>query len=131
MTSSLLSEEARALLNSKVFAFVALNDGGRPHVTPVWVEESDGRVLINAAEGRVKSRVLQVGVPVAISAVDPENPYRYIQVRGRVIRRTHEGADQDIDRLAHKYLGVDTYPYRTEGEQRVTFVIEPEQVTGL
>lgn len=86
-------------------------------------------MILNTAEGRVKARALKVGSPVALSAADPENPYRYVAVRGRVVERTSEGADEVIDRCANKYLGVETYPYRQPGEKRVTLVVEPEHVT--
>ncbi|MBI4730087.1 MAG: TIGR03618 family F420-dependent PPOX class oxidoreductase [Acidobacteria bacterium] len=125
----MLDEEAARILRSKSFAHLALDDEGSPHVSPVWVDVDDhGLVVVNTAEGRVKSRRLAVGSPVALSAADPENPYHYVGVRGRVVKRTNEGADAVIDRLANKYLGVDSYPYRQPGERRVTILIEPERV---
>jgi PPOX class probable F420-dependent enzyme len=127
-----LSDRARAILKSKTFAHVGVIDpGGRPHVTPVWVDVDDkDTVWINTARGRVKDRLLQLDVPVALAAVDPENPYDYVQVRGHVSERREVGADPDIDHLAQKYLGKERYPFRQPGEERVTIVIEPEQLTG-
>lgn len=125
-----LGGEALRILRSKTFANLALVQvDGRPHVSPVWIDvDTNGRVILNTAEGRTKARLLQVGAPVRIAAADPENPYRYVDVRGRVAERTHEGADETIDALARKYLGVESYPYRQAGEVRVTVVIEPERV---
>jgi PPOX class probable F420-dependent enzyme len=127
----MLTDEANRILRSKSFAFLALNQGDRPQVSPVWVDVDDrNRVTINTAEGRLKADLLKVGTPVALAAADPEDPYRYVQIRGRVVERTHEGADAHIDRLAKKYMGVDSYPYRRDGEQRVKVAIEPEHVSG-
>ena len=128
----MLNEEAGRILRSKAFAFVALNQGDRPQVSPVWVDvDGQNRITINTAEGRVKAGLLQVGTPVAIAATDPEDPYKFVQIRGTVVERTHEGADAHIDSLAKKYLGVDTYPYRQPGEQRVKVAVQPEQVSGV
>jgi PPOX class probable F420-dependent enzyme len=127
----MLNEEAERILRSKAFGFVALNQGDRPQVSPVWVDvDEQNRVTINTAEGRLKADLLQVGAPVAIAAADPEDPYKFVQIRGTVVERTHEGADEHIDRLAKKYLGLDTYPYRQPGERRVKVAVQPEQVTG-
>src|SRR5205823_4250157 len=68
---------------------------------------------------------------VAISIVDPDNPYRYLEIRGRVVEITEQGADTHIDKLAKKYLGVDKYPYRQSGEVRVLYKIQPEHTTGM
>ena len=127
-----LSDRARAILRSKTFAHVAAIDAaGKPHVTPVWVDVDDkDTIWINTARGRVKDRLLRLDAPTALAAVDPENPYEYVQVRGHVSERREVGADADIDQLAQKYLGEERYPFRQPGEERVTIVIEPEQVTG-
>jgi PPOX class probable F420-dependent enzyme len=127
----MLTDEANRILRSKSFAFLALNQGDRPQVSPVWVDVDDrNRVTINTAEGRLKADLLKVGTPVALAAADPEDPYRYVQIRGRVVERTHEGADAHIDRLAKKYMGVDSYPFRQPDQQRVKIVIEPEHVSS-
>jgi hypothetical protein len=89
-------------------------------------------VRVNSAKGRVKSRNMSEGARVAVAIVDPENPYRYIQIRGRVARVTEQGASEHIDSLSKKYLGKDKYPFGQPGEVRVTFEIEPTstQVMG-
>jgi hypothetical protein len=63
--------------------------------------------------------------------MDPDNAYRYIQIRGRVRRAVEQGADAHIDSLAKKYLGKDTYPFRQPGEVRVMYEIEPTAVSGM
>ena len=117
--------------DKKAFAHVAtvMRDGS-PQVTPVWLDYKDGRVRINTARGRVKSRTMKKGARVALSIQDPENPYRYVQIRGVVANETEQGADAHIDSLAKKYLGQDKYPFRRPGEVRVTYEIEPTSVQG-
>jgi PPOX class probable F420-dependent enzyme len=128
--STPLSETAREILASPVIAHVAVvDDRGRPHVSPIWVDVADdGRLILNTAVGRVKDRYLAEGSPVAVSAADPADGYRWTMVRGTVAERRTDGADADIDALAKKYLGVDSYPFRQEGEQRVTVVVDADQV---
>ena len=101
---------------------------GTPQATPVWFDYTNGKIRVNSAKGRVKTRNMQEGAPVALSILDPDNPYRYIQIRGRVGHVTEEGASAHIDSLAKKYLGKDKYPYSQPGEVRVTFEIEPGKV---
>jgi PPOX class probable F420-dependent enzyme len=105
---------------------------GSPQVTPVWFDYKGGLVRVNSAKGRVKTRNMSEGARVAVAIVDPENPYRYIQIRGRVARVTEQGASEHIDALSKKYLGKDKYPFGQPGEVRVTFEIEPTstQVMG-
>jgi PPOX class probable F420-dependent enzyme len=125
-----LTEAAKALLRQPVLAHVAtISASGEPRVTPVWVDEDGGDVLINSAEGRVKSVDLHRNPVVAVSVVDPADNYRVIALRGRAVEMTHDGADAHIDFLAHKYLGVDSYPMRREGEQRVKIRIRPEHIS--
>ena len=116
---------------TKAFASVAtvLKDGS-PQVTPVWFDTAGDRIRINTASGRVKSRTLQPGRKVALSIMDPANPYRYVQVRGSVTKVTKDGADAHIDKLAHKYMGRD-YPFRQAGEERILIEIEPESVQTM
>lgn len=124
----MLNDAVRRIFRSKVFAHLALvTSDGAPHVSPVWVDVSDDdEIWFNTAEGRVKAKVLQEGTPVALSATNLDNPYEFAMVRGRVKERRHDTADADIDALAKKYLDADSYPFRQEGEQRVTIVVEPE-----
>ena len=105
---------------------------GSPQVTPVWFDMKGDTVRVNSAKGRVKSRNMAEGSKVALSIVDPDNGYRYIQIRGVVSKVTEEGADAHIDALAKKYMGKDKYPFRTAGEVRLMFEITPTkaQVMG-
>jgi PPOX class probable F420-dependent enzyme len=103
---------------------------GRPQVTPVWVDYDGHHVVINTAAGRQKDKNLQRDGRVALSITDPDNPYRYLEVRGRVIERNLKGAGEHIDAMAKKYLDKDKYPYAQPGEVRVVFKIEPEHITS-
>jgi PPOX class probable F420-dependent enzyme len=116
----------------KAFAGLAtLMPDGSPQVTPVWIDYEGGMIRINTAKGRVKARNLQPGARVALSIMDPDNPYRYVQIRGRVADAREAGADAHIDALAKKYLGKDTYPFRRPGEMRIMYEIEPISVSGM
>jgi PPOX class probable F420-dependent enzyme len=120
------------LQKKKAFATLATAmPDGSPQVTPVWFDYSGGRVRVNTAKGRVKARNLKKGAPVALAIIDPDNPYRYIQIRGRVERVTEQGADQHIDSLARKYLGKDKYPSAAPGEVRLMCEIEPTSASGM
>jgi hypothetical protein len=118
--------EKRALAN-----LATLMPDGRPQVTPVWCDYDGQHVIINSAKGRQKDRNLRREPRVALSILDPDNPYRYLEVRGRVVEITEEGADAHIDRMAKKYLGRDKYPYRQPGEVRVLYKIQPEHTTSM
>lgn len=125
-------DKYRDLFDKKTFAHVAtVGQDGRPQVTPVWVDFDGTHVRFNTARGRVKDRNLKRSPSIAMSVQDPENPYRYVQLRGRVIEMTEQGADAHIDALAKKYLGQDRYPFRQPGEQRVIVKVAPEQVQGM
>jgi PPOX class probable F420-dependent enzyme len=120
------------LQQKKAFAGLAtIMPDGTPQVTPVWFDYHGGRVRVNTAKGRVKARNLKPGAAVALAIMDPDNPYRYLQIRGRVVSATEIGADAHIDSLAKKYLGKDQYPFRQPGEVRVMYEIEPVSVSGM
>ncbi len=117
------------LQQKKAFAELAtVMPDGSPQVTPVWFDYTGGKIWVNSAKGRTKTRNMSEGAPVALSIMDPDNPYRYIQLRGKVTRVTEEGASAHIDSLAKKYLGKDKYPFAKAGEVRVTFEITPNAV---
>ena len=122
----------RDIFDKKAFCHLAtVGTDGRPQVTPVWCDFDGTHVRINTARGRVKDRNLKANPRVALAAQDPDNPYRYVQVRGRVSEMTEKGADAHIDALAKKYMGKDKYPYRQPGEVRVMVKITPESVQGM
>jgi len=113
----------------KSFANLAtLMPDGTPQVTPVWFDMDGGRIRVNTARGRVKDRNMQKNAAVALSILDPDNPYRHIAVRGRIANIHEDGADAHIDSLAKKYMGKDKYPFRQPGEVRVIYEIEPTSV---
>jgi PPOX class probable F420-dependent enzyme len=117
------------LQQKKAFAGLAtVMPDGTPQVTPVWFDYTGGVIRVNSAKGRTKTRNMKEGAPVALSIMDPDNAYRYLQVRGKVTRATEEGASAHIDSLAKKYLGQDKYPWSRPGEVRVTFEITPSAV---
>ncbi len=104
---------------------------GRPQVTPVWIDLDGDQVRFNSARGRQKDRNVRRDPRVSVSIQDPENPYRYLEIRGRVAEITEKGADTHIDSLTKKYLGKDKYPYRQPGEVRVMYKIQPQHFTSM
>ena len=120
------------LQQKKAFASLAtVMTDGSPQVTPVWFDYSNGVIRVNSAKGRTKSRNMREGASVALSIMDPDNAYRYIQVRGKVTKVTEQGAVAHIDSLAKKYIGKDKYPWSRPGEVRVTFEITPNAVQAM
>jgi PPOX class probable F420-dependent enzyme len=121
----LLQDEARA------FAILAtVMDDGTPQATPIWFNYVDGNVMFNTARGRVKEKNLSQRPDVALVILDPEDPYRYVQIRGKVIDETEENARQHIDVLAGKYTGEADYKnYR--GETRVKYNLVPRSISVM
>jgi len=130
---ALIPEKYLDLLGTKkAFANLATTmPDGSPQVTPVWFDYVGNRIRVNTARGRVKARNMKEGSKVALAIMDPENPYRYIQIRGRVVRETEQGADPHIDSVAKKYMGLDKYPFRTPNDVRVIYEIEPQSVSTM
>ena len=108
------------LLEKRAFAHLAtVMPDGSPQNTPVWFDFIDGKVRVNSALGRTKVRNRKMGAKVALSIMDPDNPDRYVQLRGTVSRvRQDDVAAAHIDQLAHKYLGLDKNPYAKAGDVR-------------
>lgn len=124
-----IPDEYLDLFEKRAFGHLAtLMPDGSPQVTPVWVDYDGRYILVNSAEGRVKDENMERDSRVAIAILDPDQPYRYLQVRGRVAEITTEGADEHIDKMAQKYMGVENYPNRRPGEVRKLYKIEPESV---
>jgi len=120
------------LFQKRTFAHLAtLMPNGSPHVTTVWVDYDGEHILVNSAAGRQKDRNMEARPEVAIEIPDPDNPNRFILVRGPVVSITAEGADEHLDRLSPRYLGRDKYPpgMRFPGEVRRIYRIQPRQVT--
>jgi PPOX class probable F420-dependent enzyme len=129
---SAIPEKYRDLFNKRAFANLStLMPDGRPQVTPVWCDLEGNLVIFNSAKGRQKDKNVRRDPRVALAIVDPENPYRYLEIRGKVVEITERGADEHIDKMAKKYLDVDKYPYRQAGEVRVIYKIQPEHTTMM
>jgi len=124
-----ITEPVAKLLEGRNLAFVAtLMKDGWPQITPTWVDIEDGKILVNTAEGRLKQKNISRDGRIAISVADQNNPYHMVTVRGRVVEQTNEGADEHVDKLAKKYLGVEKYPLRSPNEKRVIIKIKPERI---
>ena len=120
------------ILDKASFAHLStLMSDGSPQASAVWVDTDGPLIVINSAEGRLKDRNIRRDPRVAVSIVDPENPYRSLMIRGRVAKISNDGADAHIDKMAKKYMGVDEYPFRTPNEVRVMYYIEPERVASM
>ena len=120
-------EKYADLFKKPAFANLAtLMPDGSPQVTPMWVDYDGRHILFNTAIGRVKDKNMRRDRRVSLCIVDPDDPYRYVEVRGQVTDVTQEGADEHINKMSQKYLGQAIYPFRQPGEQRVLFKIDPE-----
>lgn len=119
---------AQKLLEQKNHAVVStLDEDGSIHSTVVWVNVEDGAVAVNSAVGRKWPTNLERDPRINVTVYDESNPYEYVEIRGTA-RGTTEGADAHIDRLAKKYLDADEYPFRQDGEQRITYVVDADRV---
>ena len=127
-----LSAGLQALLGEPAFCQVAtLMPDGSPHLTQVWVNTNGEHILVNTFEGAQKLRNIRRDPRVAVNVVDPGNAWRLASIRGRVVDIATEGADDHIDELARKYLGVDSYPFRQPGQVRVKVTIAPERISEI
>jgi PPOX class probable F420-dependent enzyme len=125
-------EKYADLFKKKAFANLGtLMRDGSPQVTPVWVDYDGKHVRVNSALGRVKDKNIRRDPRVSLAIQDPENPYRYVEIRGKVVEITQNGADEHINSLSQKYLGNPVYPYRKSGEVRVLYKIEPEKFSSM
>jgi PPOX class probable F420-dependent enzyme len=130
--SQVIPEKYLDLLEKPAFGHLGtLMPNGGPQVTPVWVDYDGRHVCFNSAKGRVKDKNVRRDPRVSVAIQDPANPYRYLEIRGRVVEITETGADAHIDKLSLKYLGKSVYPFRQPGEIRVIYKIIPEKVSSL
>lgn len=117
---------------AKAYAHVAtIMADGTPQVTPIWFDYDGEHIIINSAKGRVKDVNMRRNPHVALAISDPGDPYRYLQIRGRVVEISEEGADATIDWLCYKYSGQERFPWRRPGEVRVTYRILPDSANGV
>ncbi|MGK5444298.1 PPOX class F420-dependent oxidoreductase [Micromonospora sp. URMC 105] len=127
---AILTDEDLVLLSEPQLAHVAtVEPDGTPHVTPVWVDTDGEHIMFNTARGRQKYHNIERNPMVAVSVVDKADDFRTLWVKGTA-ELVSEGADEHIDRMAKKYLGQDTYPFRQPGEERVIVRITPTQKLG-
>ena len=127
-----LSDAALKLIKDKNFAFIGtLMSDGSPQVTPVWVEYDGQHIILNSEVKRAKVRNLKRDPRISISIANMQNPYEYVEIRGKVVDMTTQGASEGIDMLAKKYLGQDKYPYNKEGDERIIIKVAPEKVVGM
>lgn len=120
------------LLERPVLAHVATTGpNGEPQNNPVWFGVDNGNILFSQTTGRQKYRNVQRDPRVALSIVDPENPYRYLEIRGIVERIDPDPEKAFINTMAKKYMGEDVYPWSQPGEERVVVVVRPERTTTM
>ena len=127
-----IPENYMDLFEKKAFGSLStLMPDGSPQTNPVWVDFDNGEVWVNTAVGRLKDKNMKRDPRVSVALIDPDNPYRFMEIRGKVREVTQEGAEKHIDKMAKKYLGVDKYPYRQPGEVRVMYRIQPEHTSMM
>lgn len=109
-------------------ALVTLMPDGQPQATPVWFDYDGEYIRVNTARGRQKDKNMFVGARVTLLAIDPENMYHWMEIRGRIALETEEGALEHINALSAKYRGTADYysrnPHKRGKETRVTYKIE-------
>ena len=115
--------------NPFVGVVTTLREDGSPHSTVVWVDGRDG-VSFNTFRGGAKEEHLAADPRVSLLVVDPGNPWRWVSVDGTATV-TEDGADAQIDALAFKYLGKESYPWRRADQTRVTVAIAVERVDSV
>ena len=124
-----LEGRPRELLKDANFAYVGtVREDGTPMVVPTWVDVDNGHVVLNTNESRTWPRLVRSQGRATITVPDKDNPYEYVSITGRLVDDTHEGADDHIDALARKYRGLDEYPARFPGEQRVILRLVPDRI---
>ena len=127
-----LEQKAIDLLKGKNLVFIAtLMKDGSPQLSPVWADYEDGFVMINTAEGRIKHKNILNDTRVAVSVVANENPLDMTTIRGKVVEILPDYDYVHINKLTKKYMGMENYPFRREGEKRIVFKIKPDKVFVL
>jgi PPOX class probable F420-dependent enzyme len=131
-TTKLTKDDLHHLFQGRNLAFVAtLSKDGSPHVTPVWAEMADDLILINTFATSAKNKHITNDKRITLSVVEQNNPFNMVSIKGKVIERTTEGADEHLKRLAKKYLGIGKYYYRKPNHKRIIIKIQPEKIMGL
>jgi PPOX class probable F420-dependent enzyme len=129
---TMIPDGFKEILKKKAFVHLATRmSDGSPQVTPVWIDMEGDYLLVNSAKGRVKDKNMRADARVALSVTDPDDPYRALMIRGRVVKITEEGAEDHIDKMAKKYLGEDRYPFKNPEETRVLYYVEPVKIATM
>ncbi len=130
--SSRIPEGYEDLLETTALVHVAtIGPDGEPQNNPVWFDWDGEHVKFSQTKTRQKYKNVSRDPRLALSIVDPENPYRYIEIRGEV-RKVEEDPDNDfINAMANKYLGLDEYPYHQPGDERIVVYVEPGHTTQM
>jgi hypothetical protein len=127
-----IPDEYADLLDKRTFWHVAtMGPDGEIQSSPVWGAFQDGHFVFSQTRSRQKFQNLQANPRVAISGTDPDNPYRYLEIRGKVVEVVDDSANEFIDSMAKKYMDVDAYPYHQPGDERVVMHVEPEHTTQM
>jgi PPOX class probable F420-dependent enzyme len=127
--SDSLPDRARALIEGPNFCFVGTTrTDGSAHVVPVWVDVEDDKLVLNTVKGRAWPTHAARDARIALTIPNRENPYEYVEIRGRVAEITGQGAEAHVDRLAKKYLDADVFPGRGPEEERIIVRVAPEHV---
>lgn len=130
--TSVIPEQYRDLLDSTALADVAtIGPNGEPQVNPVWFGWDGTYLYFSQTTGRQKYRNVQREPRIALSIVDPQNPYRYLEIRGRVVRIDPDPDNAFINSMAKKYMNEDVYPWHRPGDVRVVVVVQPEHTTQM
>jgi PPOX class probable F420-dependent enzyme len=120
------------LLDKPVFWHIAtIGKDGKPQSTPVWAGWDGEHVKFSLTKGRAKFHNLTADPSIALSGLDPENSYRYLELRGKVVRVDDDSSNTFIDSMAKKYMGVDEYPFHQPGDERVVMVVEPTHTSQM
>lgn len=127
-----IPEKFHDLFEKKSFAHLAtaMADGSS-QVTPVWCDFDGEHVLINSAKGRLKDRNIRRDPRVSLSICDPDNGYRYVELRGEVVDIVEEGAVEHIDKLAKRYMDKDRYPFHNDDDVRVIYKIAARKASAM
>lgn len=126
-----IPESHRDLVDRPIVAALGTTlPNGTPQVTPVWFHYEDGYIYFNTAAGRLKDRAIRANPYVAVMILDPNDGYRYVQLRGPVVEITEQGARAHIDQLARRYTGAE-YFNAPPSQVRIKYKMRPEFVDTM
>lgn len=131
-SNQIIPEDYQDLLDTNALVHVAtLGPQGEPQSNPVWFDWDGEHLKFSQTKTRQKYRNVMRDPKIALSLVDPENPYRYLEVRGTVERIEEDPDNAFINAMAKKYLGMDEYPYHQPGDERVIVYVRPQHTTHM